>query len=187
MELITYRTQTVTRSWCQSTSAIPDHVNTIHLIKEVLYMIMLTLHLWSSSQTRLTVSSPQEVPFYSWNQFQPSLHSSFGKLVRLHNNLEWAELIEEDSWCIPLQDLFSIFTFMFRFDDQLWLKSWLWQIKVKLHAESWLTPYNACEVCTPYLDTKISWESKSWWTKGDAPREMLIYPTNFPWSLDLTL
>jgi len=66
----------VTRSWCQSTkSAIHDHVNTIPLIKEVLYMIMLTLHLWSSSRARLTVSSPQGVPYHRRNQFQPSLHS----------------------------------------------------------------------------------------------------------------
>jgi len=28
-----------------------------------------------------------------------------------------------------LQDLFSVSTFMFRFDDQLWLESWLWWTK----------------------------------------------------------
>ena len=77
-----------------------DHVNTIPLIKEVLCVIMLTLHLWSSSRTHLTVSSPQGVPFHMWNQFQPSLHSSFGKSIRLHDDLKWVEFIEEGSWCI---------------------------------------------------------------------------------------
>ena len=73
---------------------------TLYLWSKKYYTIILTLHLWSSSQTRLTVSSPQGVFFHRWNQFQPSLHFSFGKSVRLHDNLEWAEFIEEGSWYI---------------------------------------------------------------------------------------
>ena len=168
------------------TCAIHDYVNTIPLIKEVLCVIMLILHLWSSSQTRLTVSSPQGVPFHRWNQFQPSLHSpstnQFGFTIIL-NEPNSSKKVRDTS----LQDLSNIFTFMFRFDNQLWLKSWLWRTKVKLHKESRLTRYIPCEVSTPYIDTRISWEPESWWTKGDTPREILIYLTNSPRSLDLTL
>jgi len=74
------------------------------------------------------------------------------------NELNSSKMVRD----VSLQDLSNVSTFLFRFDDQLWLKSWLWQTKVKLHKKSWLTRYIPCEVCAPYLNPKISWELESW-------------------------
>ena len=154
----------VTRSWHQSTtSAIHNHVNTIPLIKEVLYMIILILYLWSSSRTCLTVLSPQEslsIGGINFNHLCILLSANqFGFMIIL-NEPNSSKKVRD----VSLQDLSSVSTFMFRFDDQLWLESWLWWTKVKLHEKSWLTWYISCEICTLYLEMRMSWEPESWWT-----------------------
>ena len=177
----------MTRSWCQSTtSAIHDHVNTIPLIKEVLYMIMLTLH--SDHQVGLVwlfhlLKESLSIGGINFNHLCILLSANQFVFTIILNDSNSSKKVHDAF----LRNLSNVSTFMFRFDNQLRLKSWLWQTKVKLHEESWLTQYIPCEVCTPYLDTKISWELESWWTKGDAPRGMSIYLTNSPWSLNLTL